>query len=101
VLDTVAATAARLCFADQDAIFHLKGDMVHLAVNYGFPPEYRAYWDELGPVAVGKPMVTALSRTIHERHSVHVHDVAAVPGYPDEATRLGRQRTTLGVPLCG
>ena len=30
---------------------------------------------------------------------MHVHDVAAVPGYPDEATRLGRQRTTLGVPL--
>jgi two-component system NtrC family sensor kinase len=99
VLDTVAQTAMRLCFADQAAIFRLKGDMVHLAVNHGFPPEYRAYWDELGPVAVGMPMVTALSRTIHERHSVHVHDVAAVPGYPDEATRLGRQRTTLGVPL--
>ena len=61
VLDTVAQTAMRLCFADQAAIFRLKGDMVHLAVNYGFPPEYRAYWDELGPVAVGKPMVTALS----------------------------------------
>ena len=40
----------RLCFADQAAIFRLKDDIVHLAVNYGFPTEYKAYWDELGPV---------------------------------------------------
>ena len=31
----------------------------------------------------------------------HVHDVAAVPGYPDIPIRLGKQRTSLGVPLSG
>ena len=30
---------------------------------------------------------------------MHVHDVAAVPGYWEVAIRLGKQRTTLGVPL--
>ena len=34
-----------------------------------------------------------------ERRAVHIHDVAAVPGYPDAAIRLGKQRTSLGVPL--
>ena len=31
---------------------------------------------------------------------MHIHDVAAVPGYPEHvAIRLGKQRTSLGVPL--
>ena len=30
---------------------------------------------------------------------MHIHDVAAVPGYPEVAIRLGKQRTSLGVPL--
>ena len=34
-----------------------------------------------------------------ERRIVHIHDVAAVPDYPRYAVRLGKQRTSLGVPL--
>ena len=34
-----------------------------------------------------------------EGRVVHIHDVAAVPGYPVEHITLGKQRTTLGVPL--
>ena len=30
---------------------------------------------------------------------VHIHDVAAVSGYPEPLIRLGKQRTSLGVPL--
>ena len=36
---------------------------------------------------------------MRERRTVHIHDVAAVPGYPDASIRLGKQRTSLGVPL--
>ena len=36
---------------------------------------------------------------MHEGRIVHIPDVAAVPGYPDFAIRLGKQRTVLGVPL--
>ena len=38
-------------------------------------------------------------RAIREGRAVHIHDVAAVPGYPEVAIRLGKQRTSLGVPL--
>ena len=34
-----------------------------------------------------------------EGRPVHIHDVAAVPGYPEIPIRLGKQRTSLGVPL--
>ena len=34
-----------------------------------------------------------------EGRPVHIHDVAAVPGYSEISIRLGKQRTTLGVPL--
>ena len=34
-----------------------------------------------------------------EKVPVHIHDVAAVPGYPDVSIRLGKQRTSLAVPL--
>ncbi|HEY2616924.1 MAG TPA: GAF domain-containing protein [Acetobacteraceae bacterium] len=38
-------------------------------------------------------------RAITERRVVHVHDVTAVLGYAVEPIKLGRQRTSLGVPL--
>ncbi len=36
---------------------------------------------------------------MREGRPVHIHDVAAVPGYRESAIRLGKQRTSLGVPL--
>ena len=39
------------------------------------------------------------SRAVREGRVVHIHDVAAVPGYPEASIRLGKQRTSLGVPL--
>ena len=38
-------------------------------------------------------------KTILEGRIVHIHDVAAAPDYPVENIAIGRQRTTLGVPL--
>ena len=50
VLDTVVETAARLCDADQAAIFRREGDLLRLAANFGFPPEYEA--QSRGPMRV-------------------------------------------------
>ena len=30
---------------------------------------------------------------------MHIHDVTTIPGYPEVPIRLGKQRTSLGVPL--
>ena len=37
--------------------------------------------------------------SVAERRIVHIHDVAAVPDYPEISVKLGKQRTSLGVPL--
>ena len=95
----VAETAARLCIADQAAIFRHEGGMNYLAANCGFPPEYEARVNEMGPIPFDPASPTVTHRAVGERRAVHVHDVASVRGYPDEPIRLGRQRTSLGVPL--
>ena len=99
VLNTVVSAAARLCDADQAIIFRREGELVKLAANFGFPPEYEAYFKsrEAFPSDLGVPSVGA--RAVREKAPVHIHDVAAVPGYPDASIRLAKQRTSLGVPL--
>ncbi len=99
VLSMVAETAARLCIADQAAIVRHEGGMNYLAANCGFPPEYEARVNEMGPIPFDPASPTVTHRAVGERRAVHVDDVAAVRGYPDEPIRLGRQRTSLGVPL--
>jgi GAF domain-containing protein len=100
VLDTVAETAARLCNAEQAAIFRREGELWRLAANFGFPPEFEADWRELGAIPFDGHSPAAGWRTVRERRPVHIHDAAAVPGYLDTVgARQGKQRTTLGVPL--
>jgi GAF domain-containing protein len=100
VLDTVAETAARLCNAEQAAIFRREGELWRLAANFGFPPEFEADWRELGAVPFDGNSPAAGWRSVRERQPVHIHDAAAVPGYMDTVgARQGKQRTTLAVPL--
>ena len=99
VLDTVANTAARLCDAEQVAIYRREGDLTWLVANYGFPPEYEAIARELGAMPLDNFPRNVGPRAIRERRVVHVHDVAVEPGYAEVAIRFGKQRTSLGVPL--
>ena len=99
VLDTVVETAARLCDADQATIVRREGDLWRTVANIGFPPEYLAYYRSRGGSRYGPDVPSVAARAVREKVPVHIYDVAAVPGYPDASIRLGKQRTSLGVPL--
>ena len=99
VLDMVAETAARLCDRRSGRDLPSRRRMNYLAANYGFPPEYEARVNAIGADPFDPASPTVTHRALVERRAVHVHDVAAVPGYPDEPIRLGKQRTSLAVPL--
>ena len=99
VLATLVQTAARLCNAEMAAIGRREGGLWRLMTNFGIPPEFKAYQRARGAFPLDPSSPTVAARSVRERRPVHIHDAAAVPGYPDESIRLGKQRTSLGVPL--
>jgi len=99
VFQTIVETAARLCDADQAAIYRRDGEVALLALNFGFPAEYEAAVVAVGTFPLGPTRLETPLRAMLEGDPVHVHDVAAVPGYSELAIRLGKVRTSLGVPL--
>ena len=96
VLDAVAEHAARLC--DNTAeIYRLENNLLRLVASYG---ELPVHIQAREGFPVNRDRV--IGRTICDRRSVHVHDLAAEDSeYPlgsSDAKRLGH-RTTLGIPL--
>ena len=98
VLDTVVQTAARLCNADQVLLNHREANGFLLSANFGFPPEYEAAYRSRA-VSYRQDNPSVASRSVREKRLVHIHDVASVPGYPQDAINVAKQRTSLGVPL--
>jgi len=97
VLDTLVATAARICSADSGFIFRLQGGLCRMIASFGIPAAYKDF-QARNPIAPGRG--TLAGRTALERRVVHIEDAATDPEYTRiEAVRLGNQRTMLGVPL--
>jgi len=97
VLDSLVATAARLCNAEMAFIFRRQDEVYRLAANCGFPPAYEAF---LKGVALSPSRTTVTGRAALEGHPVHVVDILADPEYDmPETYGLGKSRTMLSVPL--
>jgi signal transduction histidine kinase len=97
VLDTLVASAARLCNADKGVIFQQDHDVYRLAANYGFSLEAEAYARE-HPLRPGRESM--IGRVALEGRTVHIPDVLADPEYKASGYQKSFGfRTNLGVPL--
>jgi GAF domain-containing protein len=98
VLDTIVATAARLCRAEWANIHKLEPDgKYHLAAATGSDQEFLRYLSQ-EPVVAGRG--TMAGRTALEGRTLHIPDVLQDPEYTwSEAQAKGGHRTLLGVPL--
>ena len=97
VLDTLVASAARLCEAEKASIFQRQGQLFHWASQFGYSEELVAY-ARSHPLSAGADSATA--RVARDRQTVHIPDVLADPDYAaSEYQRLGNYRTILAVPL--
>ncbi|MCL4768629.1 MAG: GAF domain-containing protein [Hyphomicrobiaceae bacterium] len=97
VLDTLVASAARLCQADKAQILRPKDAGYYCAASYGFPSEYIEY---VKTITFPPGRQSVVGRIQLEGKPVQIPDVLADPEYAlREAQELGGFRTHLGVPL--
>src|SRR5262249_6659744 len=97
VLDTIVATATRLCGAEKATIRRRSVDSYPVVAEHGFSPEQRAYMEK-NPVAAG--LGTVVGRAAQTRQPVYVPDVEADPGFGQMELAEGAGfRAGLAVPL--
>ena len=97
VLDTLTASAVRLCRAERSAIRLLKEGLYHNVASHGFSPEHKARM-EREPIKPGPDSIAG--RIALDGKSVHLIDAQSDPD-PGVARRArsGNVRTILAVPL--
>jgi signal transduction histidine kinase/ssDNA-specific exonuclease RecJ len=96
VLNTLVESAARLCKAEQTAIFLRDGNVYRIAARHGLPPELEEFAKQ-HPISPGRNTLTG--RVALESTVVHIPDALADPEYAYGAQPLGSYRAMLGVPL--
>ncbi len=96
VLDRLVETVARLCRADQAAMFRRRDKMYQLVTVRGLSEEAQAFV-RAHPFAHDRRTVTG--RAVSERRAIHIPDVAQDPEYSYEGAKLVGYRTVLGIPL--
>jgi signal transduction histidine kinase len=97
VLDTLVASAARLCEADMAALPRLIGSDLRQFASYGYTSDFQRFLEQ-HPIVPGQG--TASGRAALEGRIVHIPDVLADPEYTlTEGQKIAGYRTLLAVPL--
>ncbi len=97
VLDTLVASAARLCDADQGTITRQIDGRFYRAATHGFSAEFT---EQIRNLPVQFDRGSASGRALVEGKIIHIPDVKADPDYTFvQALTLGGFRTALGVPM--
>jgi GAF domain-containing protein len=97
VLDTLVASAARLCDANQAYLFRRKGEDYIWAASHGFSQE-AVEFRKNRPLMIDRG--TAMGRAIVEGKFVHIPDVLVDTEYANwDAQKISGYRSLLGVPL--
>jgi GAF domain-containing protein/anti-sigma regulatory factor (Ser/Thr protein kinase) len=101
VLDTIAASAARICGANDAVIRLVEGNALRLRAHHGSIPSYtQTHGAESDSLDRGRGWIPA--RAVLDRETVHIHDITAVENdLPETAARarLVGVRTALATPL--
>ena len=97
VLDTLVASAAKLCEADSAGIMRPGGPNYQFAASYGYSPEFV---EHISKVAVTAGRGTVVGRVLAEGRPVHVADIQTDPEFElHDTQKIAGFRTMLGVPL--
>src|SRR4029077_9297091 len=95
VFDAIARSAAVLCEATNGTVFRLRDGLIHLVGHYSLSPKQLASLQQSFPVPLDRG--TTSGRAILERAVVHIHDIAADPGYSAPALVKTGLRSVLSV----
>ena len=99
VLNTLVASAARLCEADMASIPRVTGASFDVVATYGYSPDFQEFLRR-NPTSPGRGTISG--RAVLEGRTVHIPDVLADPEYDyggGQGQKVGGFRTLLGVPL--
>ena len=98
VLDTLVASAARLCRAERGSVTLPKDGAYRPAASYGFSEEFKDYLDR-NPLLVDRG--NAVGRVVLEGKPIQIVDIQTDPEFtlPKEILEVGNTRTILGVPM--
>jgi GAF domain-containing protein len=101
VLDTIAASAMRICDANDAVIRLVEGKVLRLRTHQGSIPSFtQQHGAESDSLDRGRGWIPA--RAVLDRETVHIHDISAVESeLPETAGRARRAgvRTALATPL--